>query len=70
MEGYVLGATDGETLFNTSGEVVIKVDPTRGSHDLSLGTQRVPPGAGIPRHRHAYWDEFHLCAGWRRDGSP
>ena len=58
MEGYVLGATDGETMFNASGEVVIKVDPTQGSHDLSLGTQRVPPGAGIPRHRHAYWDEF------------
>ena len=40
-----------------SGEIVIKVDPTRSSKDLSLGTQLVPPGVGIPRHVHAYWDE-------------
>ena len=56
-QGYVLGATDGERMFNSSGEVVIKVDPTRSSNDLSLGTQLVPPGIGIPRHVHAYWDE-------------
>jgi quercetin dioxygenase-like cupin family protein len=42
----------------SSGEVVIKVDPTRGSRDLSLGSQLVPPGVGIPRHVHAYWDEM------------
>ena len=58
MQGYVLGNTDGEHMLNASGEVVIKVDPSRGSNDLSLGTQLVPPGAGIPRHRHLYWDEF------------
>jgi quercetin dioxygenase-like cupin family protein len=57
MQGYVLGTTDGECMFNSSGEVIIKVDPTRRSNDLSLGTQRVPPGVGIPRHVHAYWDE-------------
>jgi quercetin dioxygenase-like cupin family protein len=57
MQGYVLGATDGERMFNSSGEVAIKVDPTRSSNDLSLGTQLVPPGVGIPRHVHAYWDE-------------
>ena len=57
MQGYVLGATAGEHMFNSSGEVVIKVDPTRGSNDLCLGTQLVPAGAGVPRHRHAYWDE-------------
>ena len=57
MPGYVLGTADGERMSNSSGEVVIKVDPTRGSHDLSLGTQLVPPGVGIPRHVHAYWDE-------------
>ena len=57
MQGYVLGARDGERMFNSSGEVAIKVDPTRGSKDLSLGTQLVPPGVGIPRHVHAYWDE-------------
>jgi quercetin dioxygenase-like cupin family protein len=58
MQGCVLGATDGEHMFNASGEIVIKVDPARGSHDLSLGTQLMPPGAGVPRHVHAYWDEL------------
>ncbi len=57
MQGYVLGATDGERMFNSSGEVVIKVDPARRSNDLALGTQLVPPGVGIPRHVHAHWDE-------------
>ena len=56
MQGYVLGQY-GERMFNSSGEVAIKVDPTRGSNDLSLGTQLVPPGVGIPRHVHAHWDE-------------
>jgi mannose-6-phosphate isomerase-like protein (cupin superfamily) len=63
MEGYVLGATDGERMFNSSGEVVIKVDPTRSSKDLSLGTQLVPPGVGIPRHVRAYWDEVIYVLG-------
>ena len=57
MQGYVLGVTDGEQMFNSSGEVVIKVDPTRSSNDLSLGIQLVPAGVGISRHVHAYWDE-------------
>src|SRR5262245_1000378 len=57
MEGYVLGTTDGEHLFQSSGEIVIKVDPTRGSNDLSVGTQLMPLGVGVPRHMHAYWDE-------------
>jgi quercetin dioxygenase-like cupin family protein len=56
--GYVLGAEDGERLMNPSGEVIYKVDPSRGSDNVTLGTQRVPPAAGIPRHRHAYMDEF------------
>lgn len=56
--GYLLGADDGERLTNPSGEVIFKVDPSRGSDNLSLGTQQVPPGAGIPRHRHTYMDEF------------
>ena len=30
----------------------------RGSRDLSLGTQLVPPEVGIPRHVHAHWDEM------------
>ena len=57
MQGHVLGATDGERMFNSSGEVIVKVDPNRSSNDLSLGTQLVPPGVGIPRHVHAHWDE-------------
>ena len=49
MQGYVLGTTDGEHLFQSSGEIVIKVDPTRGSNDLSVGTQLMPQGVGVPR---------------------
>jgi quercetin dioxygenase-like cupin family protein len=58
MQSYVLGADDGEHMLQRSGEIVIKVDPTRGSNDLSLGTQLMPLGVGVPRHVHAYWDEF------------
>jgi quercetin dioxygenase-like cupin family protein len=57
MQGYVLRVTDGERMFNSSGEVVVKVDRNRSSNDLSLGTQLVPPGVGIPRHVHTCWDE-------------
>ena len=57
MQGYVLRVTDGERMFNSSGEVVVKVDRNRSSNDLSLGTQPVPPGVGIPRHVHTCWDE-------------
>jgi quercetin dioxygenase-like cupin family protein len=57
-QGYVLGVADGERLINRGGNVVIKADPGRGSQNVSLGTQQMPPGAGIPRHRHAYMDEF------------
>jgi quercetin dioxygenase-like cupin family protein len=56
--GYVLDMADGERLINRGGDVFIKVDPGRGSQNVSLGTQQVPPGVGIPRHRHAYMDEF------------
>jgi len=57
MQGYVLGTTDGEQMFQSSGEIVIKVDPTRGSNDLSIGTQLMSLGGRVPRHMHAYWDE-------------
>jgi quercetin dioxygenase-like cupin family protein len=57
-QGYVLAAADGERLINRGGDVVIKVDPSGGSQSVSLGTQQVPPGVGIPRHRHAHMDEF------------
>ncbi len=61
--GYILGTDDGERLTNPSGEIIFKVDPSRGSDDVTLGTQRVPPGAGIPRHRHTYMDEFFYVLG-------
>jgi hypothetical protein len=37
MQGDVLGTTDGERLLQSGGEIIIKIDPTRGSNDLSLG---------------------------------
>jgi hypothetical protein len=58
--GYILGVDEGERLTNPSGEVIFKVDPSRGSDALSLGTQRVPPGAGIPRHRSTFWEVVGL----------
>jgi mannose-6-phosphate isomerase-like protein (cupin superfamily) len=58
MQGYVMGATDGEHMVQRSGEIVIKVDPSRSSNDLSLGTQLMPLGIGVPRHVHAHWDEM------------
>ena len=58
MQGYVLEANEGEQMFQRSGEMLIKADPIRGSYDLSLFTQRMPLGIGVPRHVHAYWDEF------------
>ena len=57
MQGYVLETTDGKRMFNSSGEVIVKVDPNRSANDLSLGTQLVPRGVGIPRHVHTHWDE-------------
>jgi mannose-6-phosphate isomerase-like protein (cupin superfamily) len=69
-QGYVLGATEGEQLIRsgaqaipggtatpTGGSVVIKVDPTRDSKSMSLGTQQVPIGVGIRVHRHHGADE-------------
>ena len=57
VQGYVLEASDGELMFQSSGEIVIKLDPPGGSNDLPLGTQLMPVGAGVLRHVHAYWDE-------------
>ena len=47
MQGYVLGATDGERMFNSSGEIVIKVDPTRSSNDLVLAPSWCRQGLGF-----------------------
>jgi mannose-6-phosphate isomerase-like protein (cupin superfamily) len=58
MPGYVLTENEGERMIQSRGETFIKIDPTRGSHELCLGTQRMPVGVGVPRHVHAYWDEI------------
>jgi len=57
-QGYTLAPGDGERLVLGGSEIVIKVDPSRGSKNAALGTQQVPIGAGVPRHRHAHMDEF------------
>jgi mannose-6-phosphate isomerase-like protein (cupin superfamily) len=63
-QGYALGPGEGERLVLRGGDIVIKIDPTRGSRNLALGTQQVPVGVGIPRHRHAHMDEFfHVLDG-------
>ena len=54
---YVLGPTEGEHLIRNAGSFVIKVDPSRGSNNLALGTQQVPIRAGIPVHQHNEADE-------------
>jgi quercetin dioxygenase-like cupin family protein len=65
-QGYVLDATGGEHLihFRNPGNIFIKLDPTKGSDHLALGTQQVPVGAGIPIHRHFKMDEaFYVLEG-------
>ncbi len=56
-QGYVLSATEGEHLIRGGGNILIKVDPSRGSNSVALGTQQVPVGGRIPIHRHAQMDE-------------
>ena len=46
-QGYVLGPTEGEHLIRNAGSILIKVDPSRGSNNMALGTQQVPIRAGI-----------------------
>ena len=65
-QGYVLGATEGEHLvhFRDHGNIFIKVGSATGSDNLSLGTQQVTLGAGIPIHRHSQMDEaFYVLEG-------
>ena len=57
-QGYVLGPTEGEHLIRNNGSVyLIKVDPSRGSNNMALGTQQVPIRAGISVHQHKEADE-------------
>jgi mannose-6-phosphate isomerase-like protein (cupin superfamily) len=56
-QGYVLGPTEGEHLIRNAGSILIKVDPSRGSNSMALGTQQVPVCTGIPVHQHQEADE-------------
>ena len=56
-QGYVLGPAEGEHLIRNAGTLLIKVDPSRGSNNMALGTQQVPIRAGIPVHQHNEADE-------------
>jgi quercetin dioxygenase-like cupin family protein len=63
-QGYVLSTADGEKLYRGGGEILIKVDPTKGSNSVALGTQQIPAGGRIPTHRHAQMDEvFYVVEG-------
>ena len=55
--GYALGPNDGEHLILRGGSIFIKADPTRGSKGITMLTQQVVAGAGIPIHRHLQMDE-------------
>jgi quercetin dioxygenase-like cupin family protein len=57
---YVLHSAEGETIVRPSGDIVIKVDPTRGAPNIAMGTQHLKAGAGIPVHRHELMDEILL----------
>ncbi len=64
--GSVLGPADGEHLvhFRDHGHIFIKAGAATGSESLSLGTQQVTRGAGIPIHRHPQMDEaFYVLDG-------
>ena len=56
-QGYVLGPNEGEHLIRNAGSLLIKVDPSKGSNNLALGTQQLPMLAGIPVHQHNEADE-------------
>jgi mannose-6-phosphate isomerase-like protein (cupin superfamily) len=56
--GYVLGPTEGDHLIRNGGSVyLIKVDPSKGSNNMALGTQQVPIRTGIQVHQHQEADE-------------
>jgi quercetin dioxygenase-like cupin family protein len=56
-QGYVLGPSEGEHLIRNAGSIFIKVDPSKGSNNMALGTQQVPRRAGIRVHQHHEADE-------------
>jgi quercetin dioxygenase-like cupin family protein len=54
-QAYVLGPAEGDHLIRNAGSIFIKVDPSRGSNNMALGTQQVPRRVGIavPQHQEA-----------------
>ena len=60
-KAYVLTSADGETVVRPSGDIVTKVDPTRGAPNVAMGTHHLRIGAGIPVHRHELMDEILLA---------
>jgi mannose-6-phosphate isomerase-like protein (cupin superfamily) len=56
-QGYVLDPTEGDHLIRNAGSIFIKVDPSRGSNNMALGTQQVPRRIGIAVHQHEEADE-------------
>ena len=56
-QGHVLGPREGEHLIRNAGSLIIKVDPSRGSNNMALGTQQVPIRSGIRVHQHQEADE-------------
>ena len=63
-KGYVIGPNEGERLIQRGGNIFIKVDTSKGSKDLAMGTQQLLVGVGIPIHRHLHMDEtFYVVDG-------
>ena len=64
LQGYAIGPREGEHLILRGGDIFIKADPSTGSKGLTMGTQQIPVGVGIPIHRHFEMDEaFCVIAG-------
>jgi mannose-6-phosphate isomerase-like protein (cupin superfamily) len=62
--GYALAPDEGEHLILRGGSIFIKTDPTRGSMGITMLTQQVLAGVGIPIHRHLQMDEtFYVLEG-------
>jgi quercetin dioxygenase-like cupin family protein len=61
---YTLGPNGGEHLVLRGGNIFIKADPRSGSNGVTMLTQQVLAGAGIPVHRHFQMDEaFYVLEG-------
>src|ERR1700751_997760 len=60
-EGELRTRRPREGVASPSSDFLLKVSPkTNGSKHLLLGTEEIPPGAGIPKHKHHKEDEILL----------